>query len=58
MEVFTVCEAEISCSEVELNLDKAAEVNEGPNDEFEGRCGPDDEKEGVLGVFGSSGGER
>ena len=48
VEVATVCEAGISRGEVETNSD---EVNESPNDEFEGMCSPDDEK-GVLGVFG------
>ena len=44
VEVFTSCEAKISCGEVEMNSDEAGEVNESPSEESEEMCGPDDEK--------------
>ena len=55
VEAFTGCEAKISRGEVEMNLNKAGEVNESPGDESEEMCSPEDEKEGVCDVFEMSG---
>lgn len=38
LEGATIGEAENSCGEVEMNLNKVKEVNESPDDKTEGTC--------------------